>query len=375
MRYSRRILLKNMLLTGVVLGGSALGMGCSAVKRTDLQGFAREQGSDILNLDATTETILHYASLAPSSHNSQPWRVCLKSQNRWIVEADPARKLPAVDPDNRELFLSLGTFAENLSITAGTLGLHADIKTIARKRNDREVLSVEFREDKAIEYPLQRLTKRRTVRQGQLSRNISPGDLKALATAADECLYYFPRGSQQASWLQEATVESFRIQTQRDEAQKELVRWLRLDNQAARQLRDGITVGSMELDLFREWIVKTFLRPEDFLKPSFREQGIDATAEQAQQGGGWLILTSAGQELPDLIESGRRFERLALAAYERGIGLHPMTQVLEEKRGQSLIAATHEKNIIPQFIIRAGYLEKIPAATSLRRPVEWFTYV
>ncbi|MFT5730141.1 MAG: hypothetical protein ACI8PB_004318 [Desulforhopalus sp.] len=374
MRYTRRRLLKNMLLTGIVLGGSTLGVGCTSVKRKDLQGATQEIGSAVLTLDDKTNAILYHASLAPSTHNCQPWRVCLKSQNQWIIEADPGRKLPKVDPENRELILSLGTFVENLSIASGTLGMWADINIIARTRNDKEVLSVQLHEDTKVDYPLQRLNKRRTVRNGQLSRNIFLDDLKALSKAADGYLQYFPSESQHASCLREAAVEAFRMQSQRDEAQKEFVSWLRLDNRAARQLRDGITTESMEISDFKGWVVRTFFTPDDFLKPNFRQQGIDATAEQVQQGGGWLILTSPGKGIPDLIESGRRFERLALTAHECGIGLHPMTQILEEKSGQSLIFANHEKNVNPQFILRAGYLKKMPVATSLRRPVERFVY-
>lgn len=351
-----------------------MGLGCSALRRKDLQGAWPEQRPGILELAPHAKAILYHASLAPSGHNSQPWRVCIQSPYRWIIEADSNRQLPSVDPENRELLLSLGAFAENLSIASRTLGLRADVTAIARTRNDREVLSVELHPDTKVDYPLERLNGRRTVRQGQLSRGISPDDLKALSKAADGHLHYFPRESQHGSCLREATVEAFRTQSQRKGAQEEFVRWLRLDNRAARRFRDGITTESLEIDDFSGWVVRTFLTPDDFLKPSLRQQGIDATAEQVQQGGGWLILSSPGQGIPDLIESGRRFERLALAAHERGIGLHPMTQILEEECGQSLLAQYHVNNVNPQFIVRVGYLKKMPPATSLRRPVEWFAY-
>ncbi|WP_236891307.1 Acg family FMN-binding oxidoreductase [Desulfoluna limicola] len=374
MNQTRRSLLKKMLLTGAVLGGAPLGGGCSALKRSDLHDFTHKEGILPLNLDSMEKAILYHASLAPSGHNSQPWRVCLKNKNHWVVEADSTRMLPAVDIENRELHLSLGAFAENLSLTAGTYGLRADIHTIARTHHDKDVLNVELRQDTNHNYPLQRLTQRRTVRHGQLPRHITPADLKTLSKAADGYLRYFPRGSHQATDLRDATVDAFRIQAQRNDAQEELVRWLRLDNKAARQLRDGLTTESMELDGFSGWLVRTFFSPEDFLKPGFRQKGIDATAEQAHQGGGWLILDSPGREIPDLIEAGRRFERLALSANALGIGLHPMSQVLEEEEGRSFITAYHEKNTTPQFILRAGYLDHRPAATSLRRPVEWFVY-
>jgi hypothetical protein len=63
---------------------------------------------------------------------------------------------------------------------------------------------------------------------------------------------------------------------------------------------------------------------------------------------------------------------MAQAARERGIGIHPMTQVLEEKSGRAAIAGNHDRHFVPQFVLRVGYLDTYPAPVSLRRPVEWF---
>lgn len=47
------------------------------------------------------------------------------------------------------------------------------------------------------------------------------------------------------------------------------------------------------------------------------------------------IITSEGKEVSDLIDTGRRFERMVLMARERKVAVHPMTQYIEEKTGQS----------------------------------------
>ena len=83
-------------------------------------------------------------------------------------------------------------------------------------------------------------------------------------------------------------------------------------------------------------------------------------------------MTSDGRTVADLVETGRRFERMALKARERKIAVQPMTQYLEEKAGQKQIAANHEKGVTPQFILRFGYLNTYPDPVSLRRPVAWF---
>ena len=76
--------------------------------------------------------------------------------------------------------------------------------------------------------------------------------------------------------------------------------------------------------------------------------------------------------MADLLETGRRFERTALLARERNIALHPMTQVLEEEKGRREIAANHGTDVVPQFVLRAGYLDPFPKPVSLRRPVASF---
>jgi hypothetical protein len=185
-------------------------------------------------------------------------------------------------------------------------------------------------------------------------------------------LFFFPKGSEHANCIEEGAIENFRIQVNRDNAQQELVHWVRLSNQDAKRYRDGLTVAGMEIRGFKGWFVRNFIKPQDFLKPSFRKQSLDLTAKLVRQGGGWLVITSEGQTVADLIDSGRRFERMALLARERKLALQPMTQYLEENEGLQQIAAHHAAGVIPQFILRVGYLEEYPDPVSLRRPVSWF---
>ena len=111
---------------------------------------------------------------------------------------------------------------------------------------------------------------------------------------------------------------------------------------------------------------------KDVITKAFSDKGIEKTKEQVTEGAGWLVITSDGNRVKDLIETGRRFQRMALTAREKMIAIHPMTQVLEEKNGQKHIKKEHEAGVIPQFMLRVGYLNKYPDPVSLRRPVEWF---
>lgn len=370
---NRRKFIKTTLSAGLVLGSGSLVNGCSGLKRGDLPVFQKVKGHGSM-LDTTSKSILYYAGMAPSGHNSQPWRVRIETPGVWIIEADHDSELPAVDPENRELMLSLGAFVENLSLAAGAMGWTAHMQIVAQTRRDRDVVRVTFHKGKPTLYPLKRIVQRRTVKHGQQPRELSASDVEALSLQTRGDLFYFPKGSEHAACIREAAVENFRIQTARDEAQKELVQWLRLSDRDALRHRDGLSTEGMEIGGFKGWFVRHFLKPEDFLKAANRRQGVALTAELAHQGGGWLVLTSPGETVADLIETGRRFERMALLARERGIGIHPMTQILEEKAGLSQIVRHHGNSFFPQFILRVGYVEKYPEPVSLRRPVEWFVH-
>lgn len=81
--------------------------------------------SDI-DLDERINLCLTYGTLAPSTHNSQPWRIN-KKNNEVIISLDQNRLLPIADPTNRDAFISLGCFVENCFIASKCLSLSLNI--------------------------------------------------------------------------------------------------------------------------------------------------------------------------------------------------------------------------------------------------------
>ena len=361
-----------------MLGGCALVAGAvpllpvsGGAARSDFRSGQRSE-SPVAGLDPALGHILHCASLAPSGHNSQPWYVRLIDDQKMIIGVDPERRLPAVDPNNHEAMLSLGAFVENLSLAAGDMGYEAQIEVKANNPFEQEILEVTLRKAKPVPYPLKRMTLRMTAKHGYRSRELKKDDVDALAKPLGGRLFYFPPGSEHAQCIAEGTVEAFRVQTDRDEAQQELVKWLRLSYEAAERHRDGLTTEGMEIRGLKGWYVRTFTSPEDFMKQSMRKGSVEQTAKLVGQGGGWFVITSTGESVADMIEAGRGFERMALMARERGVAVHPMTQILEEKIGRKGIASNHDAEMIPQFVLRVGYLDPYPNPVSPRRPVKWF---
>ncbi|HAZ28724.1 MAG TPA: hypothetical protein DCY48_03035 [Candidatus Magasanikbacteria bacterium] len=66
--------------------------------------------------------LLRYAILAPSSHNSQPWRFFV-SANSLDISFNEKRLLPVSDPLNRLAYIALGCALQNIRIAADYFGL------------------------------------------------------------------------------------------------------------------------------------------------------------------------------------------------------------------------------------------------------------
>lgn len=368
---TRRDLIKYAICSGALLCSGPLLTNCSGLKRGDLP----DPGADATampHLDESVRQILGLASLAPSGHNTQPWRVRMLSGHDMIIQADENRTLPCVDPDRRELLLSLGAFVENAVIAAQAAGYSPEVRVLANAPDDGDVVRLTLHRDTPRSHPLHVLKARRTVKHGLRPEKLSTSDITALTKATEGGLHYFPSTGSHAACIAEAALETFRRQTDRDESQKELVRWIRLSNRDAQRRCDGLTTEGMEITGLKGWFVRRFVSPEDFLKPAYRRQSIEMTADLVKEGAGWMVLTSSGETVADLIETGRRFERLALLACQRNIAIHPMTQILEEPYGREQIVGNHSRGFTPQFILRVGYLDRYPAPVSLRRPVSAF---
>ena len=72
---------------------------------------------------------VNYAILAPSSHNTQPWRFVIIG-SELLVSADRTRSLPNIDPFDRELIISCGAALFNLRVALAYFNVPLEITTL-----------------------------------------------------------------------------------------------------------------------------------------------------------------------------------------------------------------------------------------------------
>ncbi len=357
--------------------GGAACVAASGYAWSERRGLRREDldSSPPTSLPRNLASLLTYAALAPSGHNTQPWAVGLAGDGLRIG-SDRARWLPQVDPQNRELALSIGAFLENLLAAAPGHSYQADFEVIGNTPRDEDLIQVRLAPAAETGRDhLERIRRRRTVRNGQLRRPLSNESVRELVRRAGAGewakahVHFFPVESTQSRYLAGATIEANRVQARRDGAPAELADWIRFSNGEARARRDGLTQESMEISGVAGWYVRHFFDRADVLGQTFRDQGVDRVRQQVENCGGWLVVTSPDSSLPSLLETGRKMERMWLAARESEIAIHPMTQVLEEPPFPDQVGGELGLTDPVQFVLRVGLVKDYPEPVSLRRPV------
>lgn len=310
--------------------------------------------------------ILRLSTRAPSGHNAQPWLVEIESRDVWNIHLNQNALLPVVDPSNREALLSIGAFMENLVVAASGYGYDIHHEVITDSRQPGKVLRIRFEAVKSTEVDLSRIKLRRTLRNDYLNKEIRTEDVSFVANGIEGFVYY-PQGAATSKKLDELVYAANEKQVNRDAAMKELGKWIRWSDKAAEKHQDGLTPESMEMNDFVKWIAKHFFSEKDLMKDSFRKKTLKGAEKQIESHGGWVVLTSEDSEVSSLIETGRRFERMLLRIRDRGIAMHPMSQVLEENPYKQQLANVLELDKPLQFVIRAGYVEDYPHPVSLRK--------
>lgn len=364
----------------VLAGGTIVIAGGMSYLLSDKNNFVRDdfkiKSSDNFLFKPNEREILSLASLAPSGHNTQPWFIKYLEPYHWIICNDKSKWLHAVDPTQRETILSIGAFIQNLKYAAGNAGYNCELEHLALSNQDENIMSVKLiKAENAVVFNIDKIINRRTIRSNYLSDLFTKEDTDVLFKDDKDFLNFIPIGSKEYQYLNEQTIVANKIQSYRDAAEKELSEWIRFSKKDAEKYGDGLTPASMEIEGIAGWVVRNFYDKQSVMKNSFRDKNIENVIKQVSQSAGWLLITSKDNAVESLLEAGMRMQRLFLKVRDRGIAVHPMTQILEEKVTSQTVNQSIGVRDNIQFILRMGYVKAYTKPVSLRRPVEWFVKI
>jgi hypothetical protein len=334
---SRRAFLKIAGSSAVILAAGGGGLGAFALTRAPERALApwRLAGSGYAD---PRMRALSYAILAPNPHNRQPWIVDLGQPGEAVLTCDPDRRLPETDPFNRQITIGLGCFLELARLAAAAEGIELGIEPFPEgeggsRLDGRPVARMTFtpRPGMAIDPLFQWVPQRRSNKQPfDTAKAVAPAVLEALLGVAGP-------GLRAAGTLDPTAVTGFRdlswrahlLEMETPRTNRESVELMRIGKAEIEARPDGIDLGGAFLEGLS---LLGMLSREQLLDPAstaFR-QGLDMYREMLGTAMGHVWIATPGNRRIDQLNAGRAWLRMNLKATELGLGVHPLSQALQE---------------------------------------------
>lgn len=363
---SRREFVKAAGVSGVA--GSALITACAPAERSvDYETAVREtwRHSDLTRGAQNYWELVRYATLAASSHNTQPWKFRLEEQ-RISILPDLSRRCPAVDPDDHHLFVSLGCAAENLLLAAQASGLGGHLTSDASAGRDGVVRVALEKTPPSVSPLFEAIPRRQCSRAGYDGRPVASEQLKLLEGAGHGAgvSVLLLTDERRIEKVAEYVAEGNAAQIADRKWLDELEAWIRFNQNEAVRTRDGLYAAASGNPEAPRWMGKLFMR---FALSAKRQNEKDVN--NIRSAAGIAVFISEADDKAHWIEAGRCYERFALRATSLGLRNAFVNQPVEvpalRPQFASWLGIGQRR---PDVVVRFGYGPEMPR--SLRRPVE-----
>lgn len=310
--------------------------------------------------DVTTpdwQGLVQAATLAPSSHNTQPWLFRIGGSTIELL-ADRTRALPVNDPEDRELTISCGCALLNLRIAAAAAGLRAEVLMLPDGSMGDLLARIRVAPIAApsLDAELQgAMAERRTYRERFDSTPVDPDVLRSLAEAAasEGATLTVLETPEQRLHAAALVAEGDSVQWANPSWRRELAAWMH-----PRRRGDGLTLPALAVPV-AQMVVRTF----------DMGNGVAAKDRQlADESPVLAVLATAGDTPHDWLAAGQALQRLLLLAVSRGLQASYLNQPVQIASLRPKLQQLTRRPGHAQLLLRLGApLRALPATP--RRPL------
>jgi nitroreductase len=300
--------------------------------------------------------MVRYAVLAPSAHNTQPWRFRV-TQAGIELHADRTRALPVSDPEGRELTISCGAALFFLRVALRRFG-HMDRVHLLPDPARPDLLAVVSRGDpsrasREVLTLFGAIRERRTHRPAFEVRDVSPPDLAAVREAAeDEGGWMRPLADPLRSQVAELVEEADHLQYADGAFRRELASWIR---PTARGADDGIPAHALGIpDLLAP------LGPALMGRVNLGGMRGGSDRRAAETAPLLAVLGTEGDRRNDWLNAGQALARVLLAGRARGLSAAFLNQPVQMPEMRVRLREMLGREGWPQLILRMGYGHDLP---------------
>lgn len=332
------------------------------MSKDEYDRVAADQRRPLARSGRDDRELIRLATLAASSHNTQPWRFEV-SPDAITIRPDRSRRCPVADPLDAHLFKSLGCAAENLVHAATEQGLSAT------PWFDEDAFAVVVPLTAAAQVepsPLAPAIRTRQSTRGPYDgRPLAPEELLALHNAGDHggARVVLLTSPERMEEVVAAVERGNRIQLTDRAFRRELIEWLRFNTASALRTRDGLAGRAAGQPSVPTAVAVALQR---VLINAGRQARADT--ERLLSSAGVAAFLTPSDDHAAWVGAGRAYQRFALQAETLGVRTAFINQPLEVpelRLGlERQLARTGERL---QLLVRFGHGERLPY--SLRREV------
>lgn len=264
------------------------------------------------NLKQHVADIVDLARLAPSVHNTQPWFVDIKN-DLLIIKLDRKHVLNEGDPTGRETIISLGIFAEALSIAASAQGFAAIDIALHDNGDEAQLRLIPAKSNGSQAAQVVALRHRCSDRSIYRNTTVTPQIIDTIVSAwsSSEVAIHVITDTAQIQHIADLTRRAIRVAMSSPNFRRELGQFLTMPWSHKRR---GIAVSSLYIP-----------RLAAYFEPLSLRLGLGLNKEARLEERRWLsasgvvAITTAGDMPKYWFEAGRAYLRASLAIESLGL--------------------------------------------------------
>ncbi len=300
--------------------------------------------------------LVRYAVLAPSSHNTQPWKFVVGDDQTIEILIDDDGWLRVADKDRRELYISLGCALENLLVAAEHFGFQHEVSYLPDASDFQLAARIKLTpraESKGLHSSelFDSMTARFTSHKMFDARPVTQQDLERIrACSVEEGVEIFLTDDLEIKRsVEELVVRADKLEFADPEFREELGEW--------------IGRGVFGTPWLAAKATQTLVTHLNVGRSTAKK---DSAALMSAPVFG--VVCSRANDRETQLKVGRVFERICLTATALGLSIQPLSQIVQVAEIKDELAKLLPiSNVRPQQPFRLGYGEPESAHTPRKR--------
>jgi hypothetical protein len=312
---------------------------------------------------------IEYARWTPSPHNTQPWRLRLRSATEAELYYDPRRLLPTTDPTGAFTMMGLATFVDYLGIATQAEGWSLDSTFSERPFDHTARKPVRFAKltltpsSSSPAFDPALITRRQTSRLPYDGRPADPRAMESARAIAVEHGHtlHWSNDADFVKWVVDLNRFTLFDDLDDDASRTELGRWIRATDREAIASSDGLWARCMR---FPGWLLRAFFDDHARWGRGWRKEMCGRMLVSGMRGTRTVAWWSGPFNSPeDHRRAGRLLGRTWLEFTRRGVQVHPFGSVITNARAhrrfEERVGVPAEGSTL-WILMRLGYSEAAP---------------